>query len=218
MQRPRLRFSVRAMIVAVAIAAVFTAGLIGFLRSEGWLRRPIELAPPPRWANTDHDLFDIVFSDVNENGESGKAAGGPGLGKSRILVDARTYPVRTDFLEEVLGEQIKNVPAEIRDDLVRRNPRRYGYSLARYQPSNPDVLVDDMGSMPRTVRLRDYYPGVRDYVYPTLPGYSRDGRMALVFFSCPSSFEGPLRYYLLRKVKGRWEIILKGSYSPPGSY
>lgn len=212
MRRSRWRFSVRAMIVTVAIAAVFMAGLISFSRSEGWLRRPIEVAPPPRWANTDFDLFDVVFSDLNEGWRSGEAD----PKKSRILVDARTYRPNIDLLEDALGDRIKDVPEEIRADLVARNSRKGGYSLARYLPSNPDILVQDMDSRPRDVPFKDYYPGVRGYVFPTLPGYAHDGRMALVCFGGSlSTGRDTLGYYLLRKVKGRWEIILKGFYSVP---
>jgi hypothetical protein len=216
MWRPRLRFSVRAMIVTVAIAALFTWWLVGFLRSTGWLRRPIELAPPPRWANTDYDLFDIVFSDLSENTESDNVGGVNGPRKARILVDARTYIVRTGFLKEALGDQIiKNVPAEIRADLVNRNSHRYGYSLERYQPSNPNIVVQDLNLRDFNIPYEVQYPGIVGHVTPTLPGYSHDGRAALVYFGCSLSNHADKGYYLLRKEKGRWEIILKGFYSTP---
>jgi hypothetical protein len=185
------------------------------LRSEGWLRRPIELAPPPRGANTDHDLFDIVFTDLIENTESGNAGGRTAPKMFRILVDATSYVVKTELLEEALGDQTKNVPPEIRADLVSRNSHRYGYSLARYQPSNPNILVRDLGSRDFSMAFDVQYPNALGHVNPTLPGYSRDGHMALIYFGCSLSPNADIGYYLLRKVKGRWEIILKGFYSIP---
>ncbi len=52
MRSPRLRFSVRQMMVAVVILAEITALFVGWSRSVGWLPTPIDLAPSPRWANT----------------------------------------------------------------------------------------------------------------------------------------------------------------------
>jgi hypothetical protein len=69
-RRSRWRFLVRAMTIAVASAAVFIVCLMSFLLSAGWISRPIELAPPTPRANTDHDLFDIVFSDLIGDTES----------------------------------------------------------------------------------------------------------------------------------------------------
>jgi hypothetical protein len=113
---------------AVAIAAAFTACLVGLFRSVGWLRAPIDLAPSPTTANTDHDLFDIVLTDLI--GELRPAGGGTGPTPFQILISDRTRgSVRK--LEEALGERIKDVPAEIRADLVHRNRERTHYSLAR---------------------------------------------------------------------------------------
>jgi hypothetical protein len=216
MRRPRLRFSVRTMIVAVAIAAVSIGCLVGFLRSEGWLRRPIELAPPPRWANTDHDIFDIALTDLIENKEFGIVGGGTVPRKFQMLIGHRTYgPLTTRRLEAALADHVKDVPAEIVADLVHRNPERNGYSLARYQPSNPDIVVEDTDGLPLMVDFERLFPKARGCVLPFLPGYSRDGHMSLFFFACEPSLHGAAGYYLLRKVNGRWEIILKGFYATP---
>jgi hypothetical protein len=213
MRRPRLRFSLRTSIVAVAIAAVFSGCLISFLRTEGWLGRPIELAPLPPSANTDHDLFDIVFSDLLENKELSDPDGGTSPQKTQILIDSRTYVVTTRRLAQAIGDQAKKLPEELQADLVSRNSRQYGYSLARYQPSNPDILVDDMAAKYQTPAFGAEWPNVRGCVWPTLPGYSRDGRMALVFFACSLSGNNEMGYYLLQKEKGRWQIMLKGFYA-----
>jgi hypothetical protein len=277
-RRSRWRFSVGAKTIAVAIATVFTICFISLLSSEGWIRRPIELAPEPPSANTDRDLFDIVYSDLIGDTESDHAGGtGPERSQILILVDARTFTVSTSLLEDVLGDQIENVPAEIRADLVRRN-FRHGYTLADYHPLNPHIIVQDIwipylrrsvegkrpettsdtetGSDPPEASAREWtnagpnalprfrgrianqlveikpipVPGLdtpsavqyRGYLLPRLPGYSHDGRMALVCFRCDRSFNADFGYYLLRKVKGRWEIVLKGFSSvpslPPSAY
>jgi hypothetical protein len=40
-----------------------------------------------------------------------------------------------------------------------------------------------------------------------LPGYSRDGLTALVDFTFGPTPHGAVGFYLLKKVKGRWEIV-----------
>jgi hypothetical protein len=112
----------------------------------------------------------------------------------------------------VLEDQIEKVPAEIRSDLVDRNSQRSGYSLDQYQPSNPNILVQDMNMIFRNGDFEKNYPNVQNYILPRLPGYSRDGHMALVYFSHGVVTGGIAEYYLLRKVKGRWEIVLKGAH------
>lgn len=216
MPRPRSRFSVRQMIVGVGIAAVLTACLVGLFRSVGWLRTPIELAPPPLRANTDHDLFDIVLSDLIANDQF-RPAGGGGTKKFQIVVSDQT-PGAARNLEEALGEDIKDVPAELRADLVNRNRERTHYSLARYQPSNPDILFQDMRQVDRLFGFDRQFPNAVGFVVPLLPGYSRDGRMALFYFYYGPSLHGAAGYHLFRKVKGRWEIILKGFYRFPHDF
>jgi hypothetical protein len=212
MPSPRLRWSVWRMIVAGGMAALFVACLVGFLPSVGWLPTSIDPAPPPLRANTDHDLFDIVLTDLIQ--EFRQAGGGAGPRPFQILIGDRT-PGAIRELEKALGEHSKELPEEIRADLVHRNPERTPYSLSRYQPSNPDILVHDLRPVDTMLGFDRQFPNAVGFVVPFLPGYSADGRTALFYFYYGPNMHGASGYYLLRKVKGRWEINLKGFYRFP---
>jgi hypothetical protein len=214
MQRPRLQFTVRRAMLPVAIVAVMTACLVGLFRSVG--PKPIELAPEPRRANTDHDLFDVVLSDIVDNHELGSQGGAPGPRQFQIVCTDQSFGAHAGQLNEVLGDEIKDVPEDVRDDVLRRNPEGHRYSLARYQPSNPNILMRDLRFIFKSnLPFDSQFPNAVGYVVPSLPGYSGDGRTALFYFVFGPSGHGAAGYYLLHKVKGRWEIILKGFYAFP---
>jgi len=204
------------MMVAVVITAAVVGCLVGLFRSVGWVPTPIELAPQPRWANTDHDVFDVVLSDLLTNADFGPVGGGPAAKRFQIVVVDKTYGrVTNSRLHDVLGDQTKDVPAEVQADLVSRNPDRKGYSLAKYRPSTPDILVQDMRAVDQVNDFDRQFPSARGYVLPLLPGYSHDGRMAFFYFYFGPTLHGAAGYYLLRKVNGHWEIILHGFYRNP---
>ena len=54
-----------------------------------WMVRPpvifVELATQPQSADTDHDLFDIVLSDLIDNKDFYPATGGRGVEKCQIV-------------------------------------------------------------------------------------------------------------------------------------
>ena len=272
---PRFRFAVRQLLIAVVTLAVFMGFLGWFFRSE-----PIELAPPSRWADSDHDLFDMVLSDISDHpgfglggrgrqivvGDRTPGADGKGLLKDvlsdLILLDNRQFFTGGAFqivigdrtsgqdsqrmlmqvlenlfqivigdrtsgrdgqrmLKQVLENRDKFFPEEIKTDLMSRNSKGKKYSLARYQPSNPNILMQDPDSIMQDLDgIRDdsykrRFPTARGYILPLLPGYSHDGRMASVLFICGPSLHGTLGYYLLRKVDGHWEITLRFVYGRP---
>jgi hypothetical protein len=201
--------------VAVAIAAAVLGCLIWLLRGEGILRTPLEHAPSPRWGNADHDVFDVVLSDMLANTEFGPQDGTI-ASRFQIVFDDKTYGwVTSDRLQDVLGARTKDVPAEAQADLVDRNPETKGYSLAQYRPSNPNILVQHMSADLQFNHFDRQFPGARGYILPLLPGYSRDGRMSLFYFYFGPTPHGAAGYYLLRKVNGRWEPILHGFYQNP---
>jgi hypothetical protein len=199
------------MMLAAVFGAVFAACLVGVLSSVGWLPTPIEPAPP-RWANTDHDIFDIVLTDLIVNPEFDDVYGAPTPNKTQLVLIGRTdQTVRRRSLETMLGERTKEVPADACADLMDRNPEGKPCSLAQYQPSNPDVLVWHVPPGGHALDFSSDFPKARGFVVASLPGYSRDGRTALMCFSTadPPAGNGRTGCYLLRKVKGRWEIVLK---------
>src|SRR5262245_37120931 len=89
MPLPRLRFTVRWMMIVVAAAALAVASYV-------WVVRPpykrLEPAPQPALVSTDHDIFDIVLTDLIDNQDFDPAVGGRGVPKSEIVFADTTAP------------------------------------------------------------------------------------------------------------------------------
>lgn len=210
MRLSRVRFTVRRLMVMAAVIALMIAVYLWVVRPPVI---PVEFATQPRSANTDHDLFDIVLTDLIDNKDFYPATVGRGVEKRQIVFGNMTEVGLThvEWLQDKwIGE--KNVASEIKDDLLSRNPRYKRFILAHYQPSNPDILVRDLSQIDQGVGFTSQYPKARGYVEANLPGYSRDGRTAVVLFTSGPRAHPDLGYadtgtYLLRKLKGRWEIV-----------
>jgi hypothetical protein len=171
------------------------------------------LATQPQSANTDYELFDIVLSDVIENKDFELATGGLGVEKPQIVFCNTTRPGRGHLNWELdTWIRAETVPSEIRDDLWKRNPPDKRFLLARYHPTNPDILVRNRSRIDRDLGFYSQFPKACGYVEANLPAYSRDGRTAVVRFTSGPSAHADVGYadrgrYLLRKRNGRWEII-----------
>jgi hypothetical protein len=196
------------MMVVVAGVAM---GLAGFL----WVvRRPtfdLEPAPLPRWANPDHEIYDIVLSDLIDNPEFDYTIGQTGSKKTQILLNQRTLrPVTREFLSFSRWPRENNVTQEVLNDLVARNPRGVRYELVDYQPGSRDITVALLSDKELRGAYDLRFPGACGYVVPHLPGYSRDGKTALLHFSISPVGDHPAwGYYLLEKTEGRWKITRK---------
>ena len=97
--------------------------------------------------------------------------------------------------------------ADVLDDWAERNPRGVRFVLSQYKPTDPRILVRDEGQVDFDLGFSDQFPKARGYVEAYLPAYSRDGQSALFRFSFGPTAHGARGCYLLRKVKGRWEIV-----------
>jgi hypothetical protein len=171
----------------------------------------VERARQPQSVSLDQDVFNIVLSDLIENAEFDPATGGRAVEKRQIIFGDTT---RVGFgrigesrvgLDEWCRE--KGIPLEVQDDLAIRNPKGKRFVLARYQPSNPNILVRALRSIDRGEGFPAQFPDARGYVETYLPGYSRDGATALVVFTFGPTPHGAMGCYLLGKVKGQWEIL-----------
>ncbi len=191
--------------IAVASIALAIAGY-------RWLYGPsvelVELAPQPLSASVDHDIFDIVVADLLDNEEFDPAVGGRRVAKSEIVLGDTTARGSSNAgvnLDSWIRE--KKISRDVLDDLLARNPNGRRYSLARYYPSNPNILVRTLSRVDMDLGFSFQFPKARGYVETRLPGYSRDGLTALVSFSFGPTAHGAVGFYLLKKVAGRWEII-----------
>jgi hypothetical protein len=182
--------------------AVFGLLLGGYF----WLtREPIlelKLPAPSTRVNVDHEIFDIVLSDLLRNEEFvqfGKDE------KKQVILDSRSeegYGMKSvddSDLKETLQE--KAIDPEIVEDFHARNARRIRFDLTGYKPSNPDILVQELKD-PRLSRF-----SLPRWVQASLPAYSKDGTIALFRFGFGPSAHGAEGFYLLKKANGRWEIV-----------
>jgi hypothetical protein len=169
---------------------------------------PLAYPDGPDQANRDHEIFDIVLSDLIDYEEFDPAVGGRGVNKSQIVLSDTTLKQR--FSDRLLDGRPcnlpKEIPSEIWADLIRRNAQGKRYSLARYHPSNPHILVRDL-SQTDLDGFGGVFPDARGYVELSLPGYSRGGQTALFHFTFGPTPHGAVGDYLLSRVKGRWEIV-----------
>jgi hypothetical protein len=138
---------------------------------------------------------------------------GPGR---EIVIDDKTceYDLFIDLADEnrnIDGTDKRRIPADLQEDFKRRNkgPAR---SLADFKPANPNILVRDLDKEFKDSDLfaRAFlkkYPTAWGYVWAYPPGYSRDGKAAIVVFEGgPNGIHGLTWVYVLSKKGKRWEV------------
>ncbi len=206
MQLPRM--TPRRWMAAVAMLASIIA-------CYHWVFCPtlvfVEWARQPQSVSLDDDIFDIVLSDLIENKEFDPATGGRRVEKRQIVLGDTTRVGFGRIGETRFGLdkwcRDKGVPLEVQDDLSIRNAKGKRFVLARYQPSNPNILVRALRPIDRDLEFSARFPDARGYVETYLPGYSRDGATALVVFTFGPTPHGAMGCYLLGKMEGQWEIL-----------
>ena len=190
-------------------AAVAILGLI--IACYHWVFCPtlvlVERARPPQSVSLDDEIFDIVLSDLIENQEFNPATGGRGVEKHQIVLGDTTMVGFGRIGETRFGLdrwcREKGIPLEVQDDFSIRNPKGKRCVLARYRPSNPNILVRALGPIDRDLGFSARFPDARGYVETHLPGYSRDGATALVVFTFGPTPHGATGCYLLGKMEGQ---------------
>jgi hypothetical protein len=207
---PRLRFTIRRLMIAVAVVSVILGGYF-------WMARPrtveLRMAPLPFRANVDHEVFDIVLTDLLVNDEFLFSKDRDGKQAARIVFSSMTeegYPEDPEHIGGYLGDLVseKKVDKDVVENCIDRNPPKVRFSLTEYHPSNPGIVVQDLTEEEHFLGIKQSNPN-RGWVEVQLPGYSRDGQTALLRFTFGPTPHGSDGFYLLRKVKGRWEIIAK---------
>jgi hypothetical protein len=158
-----------------------------------WAAQPADEATPE-----DFEVIAVVLKDLKEASELVW-----NKDKSQIIVHEQTeglIPSRPDQaaprafwlsnqLESDLRSRKRSVSNELREALRRRNSEKV--PLAGFESTDRDILVADLtavlkNSWPDT--FSQAYPDAKAWVRMWLPGYSKDGRMAIVRF-----FVGPTR-------------------------
>jgi hypothetical protein len=98
------------------------------------------------------------------------------------------------------------IPADIRADLQRRNPKE-PISLAAFKPSSPSILLAELRGLRRLDGFSAKYPDARGYVVTWLPGFSKDGRAAVLRASFGPTAHGATVTYMLVKKSEHWEVV-----------
>ena len=138
---------------------------------------------------------------------------GPGR---EIVIDDRTckYDLLIDLgepSENIDYKDTRRIPAEIHEDFKRRKdePAR---SLADFKPANPNIIVSDLDELfdkadSGLAEFRKQYPSAWGFVWAYPPGYSKDGKSAVVVFEGgPNGIHGLNWIYMLAKKGKRWEV------------
>jgi hypothetical protein len=141
--------------------------------------------------------------------------GGPGR---EMVVDDKTYGYSLDFdgeSDNIDHEDARKVPADVLDDLKRRS-RAPARSLADFKPANRDIIICDLdrlfeGAIDREElpldAFRKKYPTAWGFVWAYPPGYSRDGKTAVVLFEGgPNGIHGLNWVYMVVNKGKRWEV------------
>ncbi len=212
--RPTWKQAKRPTIAAIMTGVALIASILGFAL---WVIRPLVLiaepAIPPNSVSIDHEIFDVVLSDLVDQEDFNATIGGKTAKKTMVLFHPFTSGhVSRTALDFLPWTRENGVAADLLDDLARRNPAGRLFSLADYRPSNPQIQVRVLDRADRDMYY-DRFPEACGYVIPHLPGYSRDGQSAIFYFSIhPLGYHPGSGSYLLKRVSGRWTIIGRTIY------
>jgi hypothetical protein len=165
------------------------------------------LPPVGASAHDDNEIYEIALTDMIGNAEFDPAVGGRRVRKSQIVLANTTRGALSDRLRCQVSDVPVAISSELRADLLRRNAARERYSLKGYRPSNSNIIVADLSGVDVEDGFDKVFPDARGYVRPFLPGYSKDGRLALFFFHFGPSSHGAVGHYLLGREHARWRVI-----------
>jgi hypothetical protein len=146
---------------------------------------------------------------------------GPG---KEVVINDRTL-VADRFIDMMLaldkpnrnidGNDIRIIPIGVQEDFKRRS-KAAASSLADFKPANPVVVVEDLDQMLEEPdgflkdalgAIRKKYPNTWGYVWAYPPGYSKDGKSAVMIFDAPGGRHGGDWVYMLSKKGKRWEVV-----------
>jgi hypothetical protein len=183
---------------------------------------PRELKPQEK--RRDYAVLETCLIDMNDpkspvnknsvkNGHVGKyIVVGP---KTSRYVGCLSREVLPSLVDEELGQKI---PEEIGAHLRQRNPGAPA-SLADFRSTSAVIRIrdpyaefEDSDGLGFARDYWDKYPDSWRYVYAFLPGYSKDGRTAVVVFDTGPSPHGAQVTYLLVKSEAGWKVKWRNSY------
>ena len=159
-----------------------------------------------RGVNSDFEIFDLVLSDLIVNEDFNPAVGGRRVRKSQIVLESSTHGLTERGLYHPTDGYANAIPADIRHDILTRNPKGRRYSLAGYRPSSTNFLVRVLSDVDLDEKFDESFPDARGFIRPNLPGYSKDGKSAMFFFTFGPTSHGATGYYMLVRIHDAWKI------------
>jgi hypothetical protein len=176
----------RAIYLLVLLAACSTC-LIGIPSRSRELDKPLrEQRADPKPAlvrQADLEVMDVVLNDMLKE-RLFYPIPGP-VGDRKTIVDSMTEGSITDnLISRHFGDKDRRrIPSDVREDLVRRNPK-LPMSLEHFKPLNPLIVVSDLSPSERAGGFLRAHGAARGWVKFWAPGYSSDGVATVVIFSC----------------------------------
>jgi len=174
---------------------------------------PAGCAAPPDapGRSTDFELIELVLVDLIDFKEFHSLTGRDGK-KSQIVLSDQTIGSSGFLSDDQLSsesypEKDKLVPPDIGADLRRRNPKE-PISLSAFNPKNPNIIVEDLSDIDGKddAAFEKKHPDARGYVEAWMPGYSEDGRTAVVRVLFGPTPHAATATYMLVKQDGRWKV------------
>jgi hypothetical protein len=179
--------------------------ILGFGPSSG--------AAPEAATATDYVVLNAALSDLAASREP-RLVTNRHKARTHIVLDVRTVEKSGMLSEDQLGAEFRNdpqraIPKQMRQDLRRRNDTG-GVSLMAFAPANRNIVPGELEKLRTSGRLSTAFertfPAARAYVETWLPGYSADGRTAVLRFWIGPSAHGATGTYLLTRDGGKWKI------------
>jgi hypothetical protein len=158
----------------------------------------------PKASTTDLEILEVVLLDLIGNKEFRPLTGHDGKKTQIVLVDETVGP--SGFVSDDQLDSLKwFIREEIRADLRQRNPKTL-ISLADFVPTSDKILVEDLKGLDVGTDFKKKYPDARGHVKAWLPGYSEDGKEAVVMLFCGPTPHGATATYMLVNKDGPWKV------------
>ena len=167
----------------------------------------------------DYAVLEAALNDMAspENPENKNHVENVGPGRE-VVIDDEMYSGDLSFINldyesrNIDGKDPRRIPADMQADFKRRGkgPTR---SLKDFKPGNPNIVVRDLDKLFEAAddpleAFRKRYPTAWGYVWAYPPGYSKDGRLAVVVFEGgPNGIHGLDWTYMLTRDRNRWVVL-----------
>jgi hypothetical protein len=191
------------LLVFLGVGAVYFAWSV----ASGCGKEPSRVPNQSGRSLTDDGVFDASLFDLNKNTDLGTGRAPARANPGVIVLDNQSAGgISSRLVSEERFIPGREVAAELRIDLVRRNPTETRHSLSGYSPGTPNVIVRDLSTTDLDLGFLNAFPAAQGYVQAYLPGYSHDRKTALFAFRFGPVPHSVMGFCLLNRIDGRWKV------------